>query len=106
RDSLLLVAEHQGNSGVERKSITGHADHHSHGGRAPDMVGNYVDQAGIPAGTAAYTAKPTLWAGSAWLLAAHLSGRKPHQGLWLARDSDRLRALSAGHERRGIAGPG
>ncbi len=38
RDRLLLVAEHQGHSGIERESATGNADHHGDGGHPAGLV--------------------------------------------------------------------
>ena len=71
------------------------------------LVGHYPVEAGLPAGAAAHCRQPEVQRGSAGLSEAHRPGAR----IWPRkfghpRHPDRLRPFRAGHERRGIAGPG
>ncbi len=52
---VFLVAEHQGNPGIQRKSATGHADHHRDGHHPAWLVRLHSSEAGIPDRPAAHT---------------------------------------------------
>ncbi len=63
-------------------------------------------EAGIPVGPAAHRRQPEVQRGSAGLPEAHRPGPGSGHEVRHPRHPDRLRPLRAGHERRGIAGPG
>ena len=106
RDRLLLVAEHQGDSGIQREGSAGDADHHGDGGHPAGLVGADPDEAGLPVGALAHRRQPEVQRRSSGLSEAHRPGARSRLQVRHSRHPDRLRTFRAGHERRGIAGPG
>ena len=74
RDHVLLVAEHQGDSGIQREGPAGHADHHGDGGHPAGLVGLHPAEAGLPDRAAAHCRQPEVQRGSPGLPEAHRPG--------------------------------